>query len=331
MAKTVFDPELHAPSDLQEMSTSVEAVKGLEVESLTALDTAGKLERTIIHKIGVYDRQTLHTILRTKLWDLEQGLTYEDFGLSAPLTFDGSAKSICFWAFNRSRRNANLPATIRELPDLHTTDTSPSDGKPPLFSGMESQFVLMPLTSSPTKGGHLTKKVKGERRHQVMPDTNPEPGESIDSFYSRFDARDIFTVKRFKLDGQDTYKYPYPGKDNLQAETRSGKKLFPEIAQTASHAFLVSGLYLAEEWVDEKIYESFTHFDIAKNEANSASVAFGGQLSTGCVVRNQEIPLTVYTDKTCAESDDTTKCQRWVIARIEYPYIVEVQATLNEI
>lgn len=66
-------------------------------------------------KAGAYDGQSLKTIVRTKLTDLEKHVTYEALtstGEPMEANEDSSAPAICFWSFKGSNKFLEL---VRDL------------------------------------------------------------------------------------------------------------------------------------------------------------------------------------------------------------------------
>lgn len=323
-----FDSDSEMADSIYKLNLSlleVEKAGEIGTKSLLSLIKEGKLDRTIVSKAGAYDNQTLKTIVRTKRWDLKKGYKYKDFGFKAPYSStdpEVQNSPICFWAFGSADNLSGFPELVRNLGStISDFPETPQDGYRPLFTGTESHYVLMPLTDVLPGDNASTDEERASA--EFKQDVNPcgkgkydpetktciagEP-ETMDDFRDRIAVDEQHVVKSFSVGDFPGGVYP--------------EVLFPEIAKTASYAFVVSDLWISQEWMDTRAtkgaLQHFLHVPMKELPWNRAGTAIR---TNGCAIRIKEEEITEYVDETPTR---LSEYQRWLIARIEYPYIVKV-------
>lgn len=288
--------ELKSYGKYENDADKMDKIKKLTLDEFIDLIDKGAFDHCIFSKFGHYITQSPADILQTKLYDLNHNhyndLNLDEFGIS------NNSSNICFWALKR----LNLEGTRKNLQEMKETPC----------------YVIMPYTTSKDSF-----KKDNKTHFNINNNLNKNPQESWEQYCKTLHEQqnNSFIITEYSL--------------NHDEKTRKNKiptSMIPPIAATSEkvNALLISDFfYLDSKFTgnSESIYPFFSSFTskMAKNELTNT---FSRSCSHTCAKLKDRNNLIKYlkefnieTDKNDS-SDEDAGDTAFLIAKIEYPYII---------
>lgn len=275
----------------------------ISIEKFCNMIKDGKLNNVIFSKFGHYLSQSPVTILMSKIYDINHNKLKE---LDLDINPDCAEKGICFWAVKR----------------LNLNNTKKFFAK--AGSGKESRYVIMPYTPFKNQEINNDTLIKGT-------EINPLPGESIDDFYIRM---------RYKFENdidftQENFALGYSSNCNKKCKTKDyPKDMFPAVIKkkakktnSKSNALLISEFGFVDVSYKDltEIYKCFYSMREGEYKGELAH-SYTGPVSHMCATLKQDkkAKLIDYLENNF-EKEPEFRTTSFIIAKIEYPYIVSLR------
>lgn len=288
--------ELKSYGKYENDADKMDKIKKLTLDEFIDLIDKGAFDHCIFSKFGHYITQSPADILQTKLYDLNHNhyndLNLEEFAISK------NSSNICFWALKR----LNLEGTRKNLQEMKETPC----------------YVIMPYTTSKNQF-----KKNNNSYFNISDKFNKAPDNTWDEYRNSLHKKqnDSSIITDYSLDHKKRTK-----------KEKIPNNMIPPIATTSEkiNALLISELfYLDSQFTDnvKNIYPFFSSFnkDMIKNELTNT---FSSSCSHTCAKLKDRNNLIEYlkdfnieTDKNDS-SDEDTGDTAFLIAKIEYPYII---------
>lgn len=311
-------------------------LKEISVKDFCDMIKDGTLNNVIFSKFGHYLSQSPVTILKSKIYDIKHNKLKD---LELDINPDCEKKGICFWA-------------VKKLNKIDTRN---------FFAGSEkkSRYVIMPYTPSTKYKNKNTKDTFFEATQNIGI-LNPKAGESIDDFYTRMRSK----FENDKDFAESNFALGYTSCCNNTSITKDfPEKMIPAVIEkesknsnsnreSNSNALLISEFsFLDVSYEDlSEIYKCFYSMLEGKNKQELA-FSFGIEGTKSLIltkdkINNKEyyktakgsssasiICATLKQDKITElinylennfEKEPDFRTTSFIIAKIEYPYIVSL-------
>lgn len=303
-------------------------LKKIKIEEFCEMIEDGKFNNLIFSKFGNYLSQSPITILKSKSYDIRNN-KLKDLGLDINPKY--ADEGICFWAIKKLNET-----TVQKF-------FSNAD------SGKESRYIIMPYTSSMKYKINKNKFLEGIRNINLL---NPGFNEDFNNFFDR--------MKNNKELAENNFASGYTSKCN---ETRKKKnfsypdKMFPAVimkkskkSKSNSNALLISEFSFIEESYND-FSEIYKYFNSMIKGKTPEELAFTfGVKGAKSIIPTKENGVEYYKESNgtssvshiCAvlkdgkaqelinylknnfEKKPDFKTTSFLIAKIEYPYIVKL-------
>ncbi len=292
---------------------------GLKEKSLLELAENGCLDRIVVSKFGNYYEQSPMTILMTKQFDILHNRMKTGSIVIERKNNPDEGDGICFWAL----RNLN-PDTVKTF----LTDTK-GNGQ---YTG--PRYAILAYTMS----GKFKKKHSEIDFSRYL---NKWEGETLTAFFERMRLYYECSENKLREIARDEKeldiltkiaKYNFAFRYGFKLQTKTKRvcydypsNAFPEVVSKSgkrNYAFLISELCYAKEAFDDindfyGLYNSRT--------GNELIGSFGGQNSHSCAeVKDRDNLVEWLENISKAENTEMTGC---IIAKLQYPYMVELEVT----
>ena len=278
-------------------------LRKISVKDFCNMIKDGTLNNVIFSKFGHYLSQSPVTILMSKIYDINHNKLKQ---LDLDINPDCAEKGICFWAVKR----------------LNLNNTKKFFAK--AGSGKESRYVIMPYTPFMNQEINNDALIKGT-------EINPLPGESIDDFYIRM---------RYKFENdidftQENFALGYSSNCNKKCKTKDyPKDMFPAVIKkkakktnSKSNALLISEFGFVDVSYKDltEIYKCFYSMREGEYKGELAH-SYTGPVSHMCATLKQDkkAKLIDYLENNFEKEPDF-RTTSFIIAKIEYPYIVSLR------
>ncbi len=285
-------------------------LKKIETEEFFRLIENGEFDKVIFSKFGHYLGQSPITILKSKVYDTENNKLSE---LGLNINDDRADQGVCFWAVKKLN-----DAWVRQF------FTKEVEAKKPYY-------VIMPYT--PSLQYKKNKFVDGIKDINIL---NPSDKESIEDFSARI--RSMFTEdEEF---AEDNFAYGYydfdvkeNGKISLKEKKDYPDKMIPAIiskwskkTKSNSNALLLSDFcYVDASYSNlNEVYHCYqTKLTGGSDSENDFSNSF--MMSHCCSELKQDKKQQLLDFlRNNIEKDTDFKTTSFIIAKVEYPYIVRL-------
>ncbi len=311
-------------------------IQGKTAQDLIKFVQDGLLDRIAICKFGHYLSQSPMTILQTKCFDIKNNiLNYrneEKHEINITSTGDSnlSGPGVCFWAFSAT--------DTKTYSDFLSGDSS--------YQG--PRYVIMPYTPSPVYAKSAKDDVYTQSREE---DWDNRANKTLDDFFK--DMTECFKKSHGKVQNaasfeelikNDNFAFGY-GYDRGAINKKEAKEypnnMFPEIVSKRSkqlknksnNAFLISEI----SYIDAKINDILELSDFfITHTGKNLRTTLRGQNSRCCaklIDEKKQAFINFLNDHSRPLQKDSEENPHinFIIARLEYPYVIALANNLDEI
>lgn len=277
---------------------------GLTEKSIVEIVQNGDADRIFITKIGEYGNQDLETILKTKIYDLKNNIMGTDVSDIHPKS-SKEGEGICFWALQKTEATKNRKFLCGQNMD----DKEKSYYAIMLLgTGLKNNWEKDTITLEKNDDYKAYFIQKNKEKEEFINDQKRDDFFPIKGFVTRFEKN------RKKAESKLAIPYPeemYPEEIKIHPN---------EKYETRSQALLISELsYASENFSEEEFGKFFNCFLVTSGEWKEYSKV--GQTSTK---RASILDKEEFLKKFRYQSGEKTDLAGCLIAKLKYPYIVEV-------
>lgn len=319
-------------------------VEGMDLRELVSLAENGELDRIALCQFGHYLDQSPVTILTTKCYDIKRNkmITGQDGFKIVSDAEEG--KGICFWAFKRKPQDAekylsedNKGPKYVIMP--YTTSASYKDGEKDINLKKKAKADLNPYDGESMEQffqrmweSYKTKEKKVKKLFEKFEEWDKKAEDAYgDDYQECLNNKGKALIERMNLPDIFALGYSFGRREKDRVSYPEG--MFPEVVakwsvnettrdirNSANLAFLISEL----KYIDAKMNEEDI-FPFYLSQTNNPIEKTMKGINSKCCAKLLEKDMFIRKCKGLeAETLNNKDEVRFLIAKIEYPYIVEL-------